>query len=200
MPTVSNVSVVPDTVQADGVFEVNVTVNPDVALAESGMVEAVNGCEAGPVNEIDWLAFCTVRTNDCMTLPEPFVAVKVTICVPTVPEAGVPERLALPVPPGKVTLIGNVPPVNEIDGVGVPVAVTLKAPALKMVNVVVVELVNAGGTSVAVGVTFTAAETMLLPTALVENTVHEYCTPLTIGSAKVPTEIGDVEALPVRVV
>ena len=52
MPTVNTVSVAVEIVQTDVVLDTRVTVRPDDAVGVSGIVEVVNGCDAGPVNEI----------------------------------------------------------------------------------------------------------------------------------------------------
>ena len=55
-------------------------------------------------------------------------------------------------PAVKVTPLGKVPDCINA-GAGVPVAVTVKVPALNTVKVVALALVTSGGTGVAVGVT-----------------------------------------------
>jgi hypothetical protein len=63
--------------------------------------------------------------------------------VPPVLDAGVPLKLAVPFPLSlKVTPAGRVP-VSARDGVGAPVAVTVKLPDPPTVNVVVLAVVIA---------------------------------------------------------
>src|SRR5207245_601792 len=78
-----------------------------------------------------WVAF----------VPTPLEAVKVIGYVPPVPAAGVP--LKTPVPTLNVTPPGNVP-VSLRVGVGKPVAVTVKLPAVATVKVVLFALVIVG--------------------------------------------------------
>ena len=60
------------------------------------------------------------------------------------PAAGVPLSVAVPLPLlTNVTPLGSVP-VCVSDGVGVPVVVTVKLPAVPTVNVVLLALVIAG--------------------------------------------------------
>jgi hypothetical protein len=64
--------------------------------------------------------------------------------VPAVPDAGVPLSVAVPFPLlTNVTPLGSAP-LSLTDGVGVPVAVTVKLPAVPTVNVVLLALVIAG--------------------------------------------------------
>ena len=73
------------------------------------------------------------------------LAVIVNAYVPAVPDAGVPLNVAVPFPLlTNVTPLGSAP-VSVRDGVGDPVAVTVKLPAVATVNVVVLALVIAGG-------------------------------------------------------
>jgi hypothetical protein len=61
--------------------------------------------------------------------------------VPAVPVAGVPLNVAVPLPLSRnVTPLGSVP-VSVNEGVGDPVAVTVKLPAVPTVNVVLLALV-----------------------------------------------------------
>jgi hypothetical protein len=77
-------------------------------------------------------------------LPTPLLAVMVSGYVPAVPEAGVPAKVAVPLPLFvNVTPLGNVP-LSVRVGVGVPVAVTVKEPAPPTVKVVLLALVMAG--------------------------------------------------------
>jgi hypothetical protein len=72
------------------------------------------------------------------------VAVNVREYVPPVPAAGVPLSVAVPFPLStNATPLGSVP-VSLSDGVGAPVVVTVKLPAVPTVNVVVFALVIAG--------------------------------------------------------
>ena len=64
--------------------------------------------------------------------------------LPAVPAAGVPLSVAVPFPLlTNVTPLGSAP-VSVTDGVGVPVVVTVKLPAVPTVNVVLLALVIAG--------------------------------------------------------
>jgi hypothetical protein len=72
----------------------------------------------------------------------PFCAVIVIGYVPPVLAPGVPARI--PVAAVKVTPAGRVPVTLKV-GAGVPVAVTVKVPAVPTVNVVVPALVIVGG-------------------------------------------------------
>ena len=64
--------------------------------------------------------------------------------MPAVPDAGVPLSVAVPFPlVTNVTPLGSAP-LSLTDGVGVPVAVTVKLPAVPTVNVVLLALVIAG--------------------------------------------------------
>jgi hypothetical protein len=77
-------------------------------------------------------------------VPTPLLAVKVSGYVPLVPEAGVPLSVPVPFPLSlNVTPLGSAP-VSLSEGVGVPVAVTVKLPAMPTVNVVLFALVIAG--------------------------------------------------------
>ena len=106
-----------------------------------------------------------------------------------VPEAGVPDNA----PAINVTPLGSTPLVSAMPGIGVPLAVTEKLPAANTVNEVALALVKAGGTGVAVGVTITEADTLLVkPAALVAVTEQMYCVPL----VKLVTVIGETELLP----
>jgi hypothetical protein len=77
-------------------------------------------------------------------VPTPLLAVKVSGYVPAVPEAGVPLSVPVPFPLFlNVTPLGSAP-VSLSEGVGLPVAVTAKLPAVPTVNVVLFALVIAG--------------------------------------------------------
>src|SRR5262245_1445567 len=87
-------------------------------------------------------AWLTVRVKLCVAaLPTPLLAVTVIGYVPPVPAPGVP--LKTPVAGVKVTPLGRAPLSLKV-GVGEPVAVTVKVPALPTVNVVLFALVIAG--------------------------------------------------------
>ena len=73
--------------------------------------------------------------------PTLLLAVKLMLYVPAAPAAGVP--LKTPVAALNVTPLGNVP-VSLNVGVGEPVAVTVKEPAVPTVNVVLFALLIAG--------------------------------------------------------
>ncbi len=85
----------------------------------------------------------TVRVKFCVASGDaPFVAVIVKANTPFT--VGVPERI--PVVPSRVTPVGKEPEVTEKVGAGVPVAATVKLPAIVSVNVAELAEVNAGGT------------------------------------------------------
>ena len=92
-----------------------------------------------------------------------------------------PESVAVPLPGVNATPPGSASNVLVIAGAGTPEAVTLKLPALPIVNVVLFALVKAGGTGVGWGVAeFEVADaTLVRPPALVAVTVHVYAWPLT---------------------
>ena len=72
------------------------------------------------------------------------LAVIVREYVPALPDAGVPLSVAVPFPLFvKVTPLGSAPD-SVRDGVGDPVVVTVKLPAVPTVNVVLFVLVIAG--------------------------------------------------------
>jgi len=72
------------------------------------------------------------------------LAVKVRVNVPTVPAAGVPLNVAVPFPLStNVTPLGSVP-VSVSVGVGDPVVVTVKLPAVPTINDVLLTLVING--------------------------------------------------------
>src|SRR5581483_9429364 len=83
----------------------------------------------------------TARVNAWVAVPNALVARKVRRNAPLLVTGGVPDStpvLALKVTPG-----GRVPVIDSV-GLGVPVAVTVKVPALPAVKVVVLALVMAG--------------------------------------------------------
>ena len=70
----------------------------------------------------------------------------VNIYVPAVPTAGVPAKVAVPLPLStKVTPLGSVAPPSDKLGIGDPVAVTVNDPAEPSVKVVEFGLVICGG-------------------------------------------------------
>src|SRR6266849_2441533 len=91
-------------------------------------------------------AWLTVNVKFCVgELPALFVAVKVIVYVPPVPEAGVPARVPVPFPLStNVTLLGRAAPPRVIVGVGEPMVVTVNVPAVPAVNVVAFALVMLG--------------------------------------------------------
>ena len=111
--------------------------------------------------------------------------------MPAVPEPGVPDNA--PAPGVNVTPDGSVPVCDSV-GAGLPVAVTVKLPALKTVNVVELALVIFGATNAAVGVTNTVPDAAPAPAALVAVTEQVYCVPL----ASPDTNIGEVALLPIK--
>jgi hypothetical protein len=94
-------------------------------------------------------AWLTVRVNCCggLVVPAELLAVMVKGYVPPAPGAGVPVRVAVPLPLSlKVTPAGSVPDSDRV-GAGNPVVVTWKDPgggAVPTVNVVWSELVIDG--------------------------------------------------------
>jgi hypothetical protein len=87
----------------------------------------------------------TVRVKPWLAgVPTPLLAVIVREYVPPVPDAGVPLSVAVPFPLfANVTPLGNAP-ASVRDGVGAPVVVTVKLPAVPTVNDVLLALVIAG--------------------------------------------------------
>lgn len=76
--------------------------------------------------------------------PTPFAAVKLIEYVPPLPEAGVPLRVAVPLPLSlKVTPLGSAP-VSATDGVGKPVVSTVNDAEAPTLNVVPLGLAMAG--------------------------------------------------------
>jgi hypothetical protein len=93
-------------------------------------------------------AWFTVRVKVWLAgVPTPLLAVRMRAYVPLVPEAGVPLRVAVPFPLfTNVTPLGSVP-ASVKDGLGVPVAATVKLPAAPAENVVLLGEVIAGAWS-----------------------------------------------------
>lgn len=86
----------------------------------------------------------TVSVKLCVTVPAELVAVMVMEYNPAVPEAGVPETVAVPLPLSvKVTPEGRAP-VSERAGGGEPLAVTVKEPLLPTVKVALDALLMVG--------------------------------------------------------
>jgi hypothetical protein len=90
-------------------------------------------------------AVFTVRVKPWLAgVPTPLLAVMVREYVPPLPAAGVPLNVAVPFPLfTNVTPLGSAP-VSVSVGVGDPVVVTVKLPAVPTVNVVLLALVIAG--------------------------------------------------------
>ena len=77
------------------------------------------------------------------------LALKVSGYVPSVPGAGVPPSVPVPLPLSvNVTAVGSAPD-SVRDGTGDPVVVTVKLPAFPATKVVLVMLVMAGAAPVA---------------------------------------------------
>jgi len=116
-------------------------------------------------------------------VPTPLLAVIVREYVPPVPDAGVPLSVAVPFPLSlNVTPLGGAP-VSVRDGVGAPVVVTVKLPAVPTVNVVLLLLVIAGAW-------FTFSVKLWLagvPTPLLAVIVREYVPP--VPDAAVPLSV-----------
>ena len=107
------------------------------------------------------MTLATVSVNACIALGIVVLeAVKVSAYgdPAAVPDAGVPESK----PALNVTPVGSDPLVRAMPGFGVPVAVTLNVPKESTVNDVAFVLVIAGGSGVAVGVTMTVPDTLLV--------------------------------------
>ncbi len=92
-----------------------------------------------------WFAWLTIRVKDCEAFGEvPFEAVMTRLYEPLVPAAGVPLKVAVPFwLSTKVTPLGRAP-VSASAGVGEPLAVTVKAPAVPGVKVALLPLVMTG--------------------------------------------------------
>ena len=107
---------------------------PTVKVAVFALVIAGAVCAVFTVRVKPWLA----------GVPTPLLAVKVREYVPPLPDAGIPLSVAVPFPLFmNVTPLGSAP-VSVRVGVGVPVVVTVKLPAVPTVNVAVLALVIAG--------------------------------------------------------
>ena len=61
VPTATIATVVPDTVQTGIVFDANVTVSPELALAEIGNAATPNATLPRALNEIVWLVWPTPK-------------------------------------------------------------------------------------------------------------------------------------------
>jgi hypothetical protein len=87
----------------------------------------------------------TVSVKLCEAfVPTPLLAVIVREYVPPLPDDGVPLSAAVPFPLlWNVTPLGSVP-VSAYEGVGVPVVVIAKLPAVPAVNVALLALLIAG--------------------------------------------------------
>jgi hypothetical protein len=125
--------------------------------------------------------------------PDPLPAMKVSTCVPPVPVAGVPARVAVPLPLSvKVTPVGSVPD-SPSAGVGNPVALNVKVPAVPAVKVVEGADVMAGGWSTVRVKLWVAGE----PTPLVAVMVMGYVPPVPL--AGVPARVAVPLPLSVKV-
>jgi hypothetical protein len=117
----------------------------------------------------------TVRVSAWEAVPVPLSAVRSRVYVPTSDVAGVPERVAVPLPLSvKVKPAGS--PFCPIDGAGYPVVVTLKLNGMPVVAVAVDALVIAGAEPTTT-VTGTVASG-LIPLAAVTSRVT---VPVTVG-------------------
>ena len=91
-------------------------------------------------------AACTVKVKDC-TASEPTPLEASNLIGYTPPAVGVPARVAVPLPLlVKVTPVGRVP-LSAMEGVGVPVDVTVKVPAVPLVKVLLAAEVMVGAAS-----------------------------------------------------
>jgi hypothetical protein len=102
---------------------------------------------------------CAVSVKRSMAFGEtPLEAVIVRLYTPPVPAAGVPDNVAVPFALSvKVNPAGRAPDTDN-EGVGWPVAVTVKLPGRPTVNVAPAGLVIAGGTCADVSVSLSVAE------------------------------------------
>ena len=78
LPTVSSVTLAPETVQVDGVLEENVTVSIEVVVAEIVSGIPLKLCAPGLLKVMVCPLFCTVSVKDCITVPLAFIAVIVS--------------------------------------------------------------------------------------------------------------------------
>ena len=107
---------------------------PTINVVLAALVIAGADCAVFTVRVKPWLA----------DVPTPLLAVMVREYVPPLPDAGVPLSIAVPFPLStNVTPLGSAP-VSVRVGVGDPVVVTVKLPAVPTVNVVVLALVMLG--------------------------------------------------------
>jgi len=127
-----------------------------------------------PVPELE----LTANVKLCVALGEtPLLAVRVREYVPPVPAAGVPPSVAVPFPLFvKVTPLGRAPD-SLSAGVGNPVVVTVKLPAVPTANVVLFALVIAGAWFTVNVKLWVAA----VPTPLLAVIVSEYVPPVPVG-------------------
>ena len=140
-----------DTVAADVLLLPNVTTAPPAGATALNVTVPVE--EAPPVTlagfrltELTTTAGgFTVSVKLCEAfVPTPLLAVMVRAYVPTLPDDGVPLSVAVPFPLlWNVTPLGNVP-ASATEGVGVPVVVIAKLPAVPAVNAALLALLIAG--------------------------------------------------------
>ena len=101
--------------------------------------------------------------------------------MPPVPAAGVPDKVAVPLPLStKLTPLGRFP-VSLIAGAGVPVVVTVKLPSVPTVNVVSSADVMAGALPSAIGL-LEALAAGPVPTRADRG--HRHVVGVTIGQAQ----------------
>jgi hypothetical protein len=107
----------------------------------------VNGVPTAPATDVALVitgACRTVRENDWVALPAVFAALREIGYTPPVPAAGVPERVALPLPRStSVTPAGKAPD-SVMAAVGEPVVLTVKLSGDATVAVVLAALVMVG--------------------------------------------------------
>jgi hypothetical protein len=106
------------------------------------------------------------------------LAVKVMLYAPAVPAPGVPLRIFVELL--NVTPLGSLP-ASVMDGVGVPVAVTVKDPARPTVKIALFTLVTAGGWPAALKFAITLCGAFMV---MVVEALPELAT-LPVQSAKV---------------
>jgi hypothetical protein len=121
----------------------NVTVPDDPKFVPVMVTCVPTAPEVGDKVVITGACF-TVSVKFWVAAPTLLLAVIVREYVPAVPDPGVPLNVPVPFPLSlNVTPLGSVP-VSLSDGVGAPVAVTVKLPATPTENVVPLALVIVG--------------------------------------------------------
>src|SRR5205823_5546445 len=141
--------------------------NPEVPNVKAALLRLVKAGASSTVKAKLWLA------GD----PTPLLAVNVTEYVLPVAIAGVPASVPVPFPLSIKVMPPGSAPVSANDGVGLPVAVTVKVPAVPTTSVILFALVIAGG--VEGGLTVSPAQALVaLPMELLTTTLN--CAPLSV--------------------